>query len=132
MRLTPKNVLLGDPDDIRTVLTNPREFGKSLWYQDRGGPAAIITERNLKLHGVRRRHFGFMLSNTEIHKLEPVIRKKVQLAVDRIGEESHKCGEVDVLKWFTFMATDVIGDLSFGDSFRMLERGEVRKLLYKP
>lgn len=33
-------------------------------------------------------------------------------------------GAADVIKWFLFMATDVIGELSFGDSFRTLEIGE--------
>lgn len=34
-------------------------------------------------------------------------------------------GVADVFKWFLFMATDVIGELTFGESFRMLELGEV-------
>lgn len=34
-------------------------------------------------------------------------------------------GAVDVYKWWMFMATDVIGELSFGESFRMLEYGKV-------
>jgi hypothetical protein len=31
----------------------------------------------------------------------------------------------DVFKWWLFMATDIIGELSFGESFRMLEAGKV-------
>ncbi len=37
-------------------------------------------------------------------------------------------GVADVFKWWTFMATDVIGELSFGESFRMLEHGKVSLL----
>jgi hypothetical protein len=47
------------------------------------------------------------------------------MAVDRIAEEMGKRGVADVFKWWLFMATDVIGELSFGESFRMLEAGEV-------
>jgi hypothetical protein len=35
-------------------------------------------------------------------------------------------GVADVLKWWTFFTTDVIGELTFGDSFRMLEQGKVK------
>jgi len=34
-------------------------------------------------------------------------------------------GVMDVFKWWFYMATDVIGELSFGESFRMLDSGEV-------
>lgn len=37
-------------------------------------------------------------------------------------------GAADVFKWWLFMATDVIGELSFGESFRVLEAGEVTQL----
>lgn len=47
------------------------------------------------------------------------------LAVDRMKEEMKSRGATDVFKWFLFMATDVIGELTFGESFRMLELGEV-------
>ncbi|KAL9093047.1 MAG: hypothetical protein Q9165_004185 [Trypethelium subeluteriae] len=45
-------------------------------------------------------------------------------------EESKTRGIADVYKWWIFLATDVIGELSFGDSFRMLEQGKVRSFNY--
>lgn len=47
------------------------------------------------------------------------------MAINRMDEEMGKRGAADVFKWWLFMATDVIGELSFGESFRMLEAGEV-------
>jgi benzoate 4-monooxygenase len=32
--------------------------------------------------------------------------------------------DVDALHWFNYLAFDIIGDLAFGASFGMLERGE--------
>jgi hypothetical protein len=55
---------------------------------------------------------------------ESVIREKVELAVAKIKDDA-KRGDADVLKWWTFMTTDVMGHLSFGESFHMLELGEV-------
>ncbi|KAG5913940.1 hypothetical protein E4U53_004744 [Claviceps sorghi] len=51
----------------------------------------------------------------------PQISSRVDLAIQRMKEESEVRGAVDVYKWFLFMATDVIGELSFGESFQMLE-----------
>ncbi|PNP59015.1 hypothetical protein THARTR1_01263 [Trichoderma harzianum] len=41
-----------------------------------------------------------------------------------MGEEMGSRGAADVIKWSLFMATDIIGELSFGDSFRTLEIGK--------
>lgn len=48
--------------------------------------------------------------------------------MERMGEEMKSRGAADIFKWFLFMATDVIGELTFGESFRMLELGEVRSI----
>lgn len=37
-------------------------------------------------------------------------------------------GVADVFKWWMFMATDIIGELSFGRSFDMLEIKKVKSL----
>ncbi|TKA71971.1 hypothetical protein B0A49_05334 [Cryomyces minteri] len=50
-----------------------------------------------------------------------VVRQRVDLAVAKIKRDAEQ-GSADVLKWFTFMATDVSGELSFGRSFEMLQR----------
>ena len=49
------------------------------------------------------------------------------LAVDKIQVGAAQPGKgADILKWWTLMATDVITQLSFGESFEMLEQGKVR------
>lgn len=57
--------------------------------------------------------------------MEPFIIANVQRAIGRMREDVDRKGWTDVFQWFMFMATDVIGELSFGDSFRMLETGKV-------
>lgn len=48
----------------------------------------------------------------------------VRKVVARMKSEAEH-GTADILKWWTFMATDVSALLMFGDSFKMIERGEV-------
>ena len=59
-----------------------------------------------------------------------MVRHKASLAVQKIGEEMKTRGAADVLKWWLFFSTDVIGELTFGDSFRMLEIGQVGRPLF--
>jgi hypothetical protein len=40
-------------------------------------------------------------------------------------EQMDTNGVVDVYKWWVFMSTDIIGELSFGESFELLENGKV-------
>lgn len=56
---------------------------------------------------------------------EPVVADRIHLCMQRMGEEMKSRGVADVFKWWTFLATDTVGELSFGESFRMLEYGKV-------
>ncbi|KAB2099641.1 hypothetical protein AG0111_0g12223 [Alternaria gaisen] len=79
-------------------------FMKSSWYSFFTGEA---TEPNL-----------FTIKNLELY-----IAKTARPAIERIAGDIKEHGHSDIYKWFTFMATDVVGQSSFGESFRMLETG---------
>ena len=57
-------------------------------------------------------------------KFDGMIREKVNIAVQKIKRDVEE-GPTDILKWFTFMATDITGVLSFGRSFNALETEKV-------
>lgn len=59
-------------------------------------------------------------------KFETLVFGRVQLAVEKMEGEIRTRGAADVFKWWLFMATDIIGELSFGESFHMLEAGRVK------
>lgn len=47
--------------------------------------------------------------------------------VMKIRNEAKQKGSACVLRWWTFMATDISALLMFGDSFHAIERGQVSK-----
>ena len=65
------------------------------------------------------------MAHTNLARVEPAVQDRVQLTIKQMAGEMSRRGAVDVFKWWTFMATDVIGELSFGQSFQTLEHGEV-------
>ncbi|KAJ5671123.1 hypothetical protein N7507_000250 [Penicillium longicatenatum] len=77
-----------------------------------------------KFHSNRRRLLATPISDSSLSKHEPLISSLVYLAIDKIAQEMETRGVADVFKWWLFMATDVIGELTFGESFQMLQKGE--------
>jgi cytochrome P450 len=79
-----------------------------------------------KEHAQHRRVQAFNFSEKWVKNLEPQIVRNINMTVSGMKRETDSQGYVDVLLWFTFMATDVIGEASFGESFKLLEFGKVR------
>jgi cytochrome P450 len=103
-------------------------------YYDRfrnGGkfPPGVFTFQNPKDHSARRRLLGQPLSETALKTMEPTVNTNIFKTIDGIARELKETGTADILKWFTFMATDVIGELTFAESFRMLDQAKVSSLL---
>lgn len=65
------------------------------------------------------------MANASLAHVEPAVQDRIQLTIKQMDGEISRRDAVDVFKWWTFMATDVIGELSFGQSFQTLEHGEV-------
>ena len=75
-------------------------------------------------HGQHRKLAAQHFSKRWISRLEPYISRNVKLAIAGMSSEDERDGLFDIFKWFTFMATDVVGEASFGESFRILETKE--------
>ncbi|KAF5719313.1 cytochrome P450 monooxygenase [Fusarium globosum] len=99
VRISPTDVGINDPDAVKVIQKASGGFQKSAWY-DKTGPG-MLGMRDREKHARRRRLLAHPLSNSSLPAFEPLIRAK----------------------WFSFMATDIIGDLTFGSSFQMLEQG---------
>jgi cytochrome P450 len=119
-------VAVADLNAFRAIHKIGMGFNKSQWYlsfTDTSGPG-IFAMTDPKQHAARRRLFAQSFANSSIMKYESLVRTKVDMAISLINRDASK-GNADILKWFTFMATDLAGQLFFGKSFGMLQKGEV-------
>ncbi|KAL4757704.1 cytochrome P450 [Aspergillus foveolatus] len=128
VRVSPTEVSVVSLPEFREIHRVGSPFLKSNWYEKfvmGQHSLGVFAMSDPKQHGPRRRLFARALSNTELRRVwEGVVRCKVQLAVDRMkGELEADGGRCDVLKWWTFLATDVVGHLMFGEDFDMLNIG---------
>lgn len=127
VRIKTTEVDICDSKAVKDIHSTQAKFYKSGFYSAllSRAPQTMFSTRDPKFHGQRRRLLATAMSDSALTKLEDQIAQLVSLAVQRIGEEMETRKAADVMKWWLFMTTDVIGELTFGESFRMLERGQV-------
>ncbi|KAK8199628.1 cytochrome P450 monooxygenase [Phyllosticta capitalensis] len=127
VRISPWEVACCDAEAARTIHRPGSGFVKTKWYKtfadaDHEG---IFDMSDTKKHASRRRLMARAFSKSEIRgRWEGMVQEKVRLALWRIDKEVSDEGQADLLKWWTFMATDVSGTFMFGESFNMLEYGK--------
>ncbi|EXJ86111.1 hypothetical protein A1O1_06480 [Capronia coronata CBS 617.96] len=129
VRISPDEIAVADLPSIKHVYRVGSDFRKADWYQkfNESAHPGLFSMIDAKQHAARRRLFAQSFSNSSIVKFEAQIRQKVDTAISKIRRDASAThadgkGRADLLRWLTFMATDVIGELSFGTSFNMLEQ----------
>ena len=127
VRIAPDEVIVSDIDAVKTIYAYKDTFIKSPWY----GKLAMTSTPNVfntndtSTHRRQRKLLAGSMSESSLKHYMPVVASKVDLTIKRMKEEMQTRGVADVWKWWLFMATDVIGELSFGESFMTLEQGKV-------
>jgi len=129
VRISPQEVAVFDTEAFRQIHAVSGGYTKGGFYTKLTNfPVhSVFTLRDAKEHGVRRRLFAKGFSKTYLREhWEGVVRDKVQFATNRIaGDAGAHNGKVDVFKWWSLMGADIIGCLCFGETFGLLELGDV-------
>ncbi|KAI1431321.1 cytochrome P450 [Xylaria sp. CBS 124048] len=130
VRVGPREVFVADLEAVRRLYAVKNEFPKSNWYRNFVPFIQnIFNTTDLQLHRQYRRLLSAPLSESGLKSFLPQIDSNVKLTLQRMKEEFETRGVTDIYKWWLFMATDVIGELSFGESFRMLETGKINQYI---
>lgn len=131
VRLTPTEVAVSDLTAFQTIHKIGSGFDKTQWYQelvtlDR---STLFTMTDAKHHAARRKLLARGFSKSYLRQTwESMVKEKVDLTVRKMKEEGSDGTAVDILKWWTLLATDVSSHMMFGDSFHAIEKGEVRHI----
>jgi cytochrome P450 len=127
VRIAPAEIAVADFDSFREIHRIKSGYLKSRWYQkftnhESPGIFAMIDPQQ---HAKRRQLLARGFSKSYLrHNWEYMAKEKAKLAVAKIRRDAEKA-TADILKWWTFYTTDTIAQLSFGESFHMLEQEEV-------
>ena len=126
IRLGPRSVDVSDLTAVREIHRVRDPFLKSAFYGPGGRVQSMFSTRDVEFHAQRRRLLGPYFTEASLASFEPTATKLIQTTVAGIIRESKTSGCADILKWWTLMAMDVIAELTFGESFDMVSKGEVR------
>ncbi|KAG4429099.1 hypothetical protein IFR05_015425 [Cadophora sp. M221] len=128
IRINPTEVAISDLASTREIHRIGSGYLKSEWYakftEESEDCLGIFSMVNPKQHAVRRRLFSAAFSSTALLQWEEVIQSRTTLVIQKIKEQAMSRSGADIFSWFTFMATDVIAELGFGESFHSLEHGK--------
>lgn len=127
VRIGPNDVDVMDLRGVKEIHSVKAAYVKTPYYNNFGPPGMnnMFTTQDVNLHRHHRRLLQGPFAETQLKAFHPIVEHRVRLAVQRLEEEAETRGAADVFKWWMFMATDVIGELTLGESFRMLELGKV-------
>ncbi|PHH62836.1 hypothetical protein CDD81_6636 [Ophiocordyceps australis] len=127
VRIAPNEVSFTDLSAIKTIYSTKETFIKAPFYRSISPPdqESIFSTVRPAYHRHSRRLLAGPMSETSLRAHTATVNERVEQAIERIGDEMKTRGAADVLKWWLFLATDTIGELTFGESFRMLELGRI-------
>lgn len=131
VRYAPTLVDVCDVDAVTTIHKIKGGYLKGDWYKSLA-PPGVVTLLNItdpKVHALWRRLLGGPFGDTYLQRFEPIISEKMSLALDKMGNEMKERGCTDILKWWIYMALDIITELSYGSSVNILENEEESQYL---
>ncbi|KAK5651667.1 hypothetical protein OQA88_11842 [Cercophora sp. LCS_1] len=124
VRLGPNEVDISDRNVTKEIYSVKAVYRKDPFYMRfiAKGVDNVFSVNDTDVHRRYRRLLSNPMSESALKTVHGVIEANVDLAIRRVREEVETRGAADIFKWWMFMATDIIGELSFGQSFRMLEQ----------
>jgi cytochrome P450 len=73
----------------------------------------------------RRKFFQQAGTKAAVVQWEEQIKKLTRLAVAKIKSYAQRDGKVDVVRWWMMMMADISSNITFGESFEILEKEAV-------
>ncbi|KAF4507941.1 hypothetical protein G6O67_004386 [Ophiocordyceps sinensis] len=126
VRLAPSEVDVSDIDSVKAIYTTKETFRKAEWYKQFStiGVETLFNTSDAEFYKRHRRLLAGPISESSLRVFHGQIQARTKLAIDKMRNEMKTRGAADVLKWWYFLAADIIGELTFGTSFEMLESGQ--------
>ncbi|KAI0042241.1 high nitrogen upregulated cytochrome P450 monooxygenase 2 [Auriscalpium vulgare] len=122
VRVGPNELSMMDVSAIPDVL-GPHGLPKGPWWDHRPKPLFLIAVRDPAQHAHQRRAWNRAFTNAALKEYEVPLAKRVQQlvsALDDIVVAQGKCATVDLAAWFSYFATDFMGDMAFGGGFELM------------
>jgi len=131
VRISPTEIAIADIEAWRQIHRVGSDFRKNpKWYQAQApsqyddNTCGVFGLNDPKKASARRQLFLRAGTRKIAAEWDPQIKQLVDLTVEKIKRDL-RTGQCDVMKWWTLMTADVVGDLAFGESFNNVKNEKV-------
>ncbi|PSN69578.1 cytochrome P450 [Corynespora cassiicola Philippines] len=129
VRTSPNELSFATAESYRDIYGHAskgrRPFLKSDFYSANGRPISIVSARDPLEHRTQRQSLSAAFSSKALRDQEEVVHKYVDMFIDQIGKlgapDTKGINTTEAFNWLTF---DIIGDLTFGESFDAVKNGK--------
>ncbi|KAF3910503.1 hypothetical protein AA313_de0207826 [Arthrobotrys entomopaga] len=122
VRIAPNEISVADLESVKKIHSIHDIYPKSKFYEAlSGGLDHINVVTDHEEYKRRRRDIGDAFSNSNMTDLEPIVRKHIDTCVRKLNRELENDKTLNIMEWIQFTVVDVIGEISFGRDFGMLE-----------
>ncbi|CVL12932.1 related to pisatin demethylase cytochrome P450 [Fusarium proliferatum] len=121
VRIGPSEISIATPSSFRPIHAPSSPVIKSPFYGITHPWVMLLSERRKKEHAIRRKAWDRAFTTKALRDYEHRVLKYTKLLTDRIEEANGK--PFNIALWVNFYTFDIMGDLSFGKSFDLLESG---------
>lgn len=126
VRIGFTQVSVRDIPAVKTIYSVKETFLKTPWYKDFTLPGDnMFNTANIGYHRMSRHLLGSSMADSAITKLTPQINRHIEYTIEKMKTENESLKAIDVYKWWLFMTTDIIVELTYRESFHMLGHGKV-------
>lgn len=122
VRIGASDLSITNPRAVHKIYGLGSNCTKADWYDLTFPMISMQTARQKSVHDQRRRIWSGAFSDKALRGYEERIRPFQAQLMEQLEAFSQK--PVNVTKWFSLYSFDVMGDLAFGSSFKMLESSE--------
>ncbi len=129
VRLSPNELSFTHSDAWENIyghhLGSPSFPKDPLWHRTQVNGVRSILSANDADHARIRRLLVHGFSDKALREQEPLIHSYVELFINRLLQQTADAplgtATINIAQWFNFITFDIIGHLSFGESFHCLE-----------
>ncbi|KAH7053258.1 cytochrome P450 [Macrophomina phaseolina] len=125
IRIGPRYLSINKAEAIPLVYGPPMRCVKAAWYAQTGGNpeyCSLNQTRDLDLHRARRKAWDRAFSMRALDNYVPRLAIHCDKLIKQL--QARKDQAIDIQKWASFFAFDVMGDVGLGKGFGTLDSGE--------
>jgi cytochrome P450 len=127
VRLAPNRYSISDPTAIRALYGAGTKFSKSDYYHPFGAPSMdhkdVFSVTNNENHSLERKKISNMYAMSSLVSYEPFVDKVNGEFMATLADHAQHGRAFDLFTWMQFYAFDVIGEITIGRSFGLVEAG---------